>query len=370
MSLREKLGWIYFMLPYLDPVDNKFGLISSIILGFSSYKIKLKNGDMLRISSSQIYNLYCLLGALCFATSYSVKSGNKIEICQDLKNTFTVALDNLSYEDNNMLELLFWGSRFGANFVTDNNIELENFRDKTFKIVEVNNKKIIETKSGVKFYLDSISTYNTIVETFINNLHLINSKINWKDKIVIDVGAEFGDTPLYFASMEAKVYAFEPLKAHFDGMLQNLSLNPELSKKIIPINAAFGKDEILNLSHEDNKNSSPGASFVYNTRKGDVVVTKVEGYSLERVMKEFEIDHVDLLKMDCKGCEYFLTPEGLKNVNSVKIEHLSKDPNKLENLLIILDKANFEWTLYRQNLQARRSNKITGYIYGKKKQST
>lgn len=368
MSLRERLGWIYFMLPYLDPVANRFGLISSIILGFSSYKIKLKNGDVLRMKYSQIYNLYCLLGALCFATSYSVKSGNKVEICQDMENKFTVSLENLSYEDNNMLELLFWGSRFGANFIT-NKEDIKNFRDKTFKIIEENSKKIIETKNGVKFYLDSISTCNTIVETFVNNLHVINSDIDWKDKVVIDVGAEFGDTPLYFASMGAKVYAFEPLKVHFDGMMRNLTLNPKLSERIIPINAAIGKDEVLNFSYEDSKHSSPGASFVYNTRKGDVIVTKIDGYSLETAMKKFGINHVDLLKMDCKGCEYFLTVEGLKNVDSVKIEHLSKGSNKLENLLDVLDKAGFESILYRQNLQARRSNRITGYVYGKKRQT-
>lgn len=368
MSLKERLGWIYYIIPYLLPVENKFVMISSILLGFSNYTIKLKNGEKIKLKYSQIYNIYCLLGALCFATSYSVKPGNKIEICQDMKNKFTVSLEDLSYEDNNMLELLFWGSRFGANFIT-NEENVKNFRDKTFKIIEENNKKIIETKNGIKFYLDSIATSNTIVETFVNNLHAINSDIDWENKVVIDVGAEFGDTPLYFASMGARVYAFEPLKTHFDGMIRNLSLNPRLSERIIPINAAIGKDEVLNFRYEDSKHSSPGASFVYNTRKGDVVVTKINGYSLETAMKKFGINHVDLLKMDCKGCEHFLTVEGLKNVDSVKIEHLSKDAYKLENLLDVLEKAGFEWILYRQNLQSRRSNRITGYVYGKKRQT-
>ena len=49
------------------------------------------------LEKSKIYNLYCLLGALSFATSYSVKSENKIEICQDLKNKFLIltGLENL-----------------------------------------------------------------------------------------------------------------------------------------------------------------------------------------------------------------------------------------------------------------------------------
>ena len=84
-------------------------------------------------------------------------------------------------------------------------------------------------------------------ETFVTDLHHINSKIDWKDKVVIDVGPEYGDTPLYFASMGAKVYAFEAQKSHYEGMLENLSLNPELSKQIIPTNAAIGKDGFLDF---------------------------------------------------------------------------------------------------------------------------
>ena len=41
------------------------------------------------------------------------------------------------------------------------------------------------------------------------------------------------------------MYSFEPIKAHNDAMIQNISLNPDLSKNIIAVNAAMGKDETL-----------------------------------------------------------------------------------------------------------------------------
>ena len=60
------------------------------------------------------------------------------------------------------------------------------------------------------------------LKVHIREIHSINPKINWNDKIVVDVGAECGDTPLYFANMGAKVFAFEPLKKHFEFFLKEL----------------------------------------------------------------------------------------------------------------------------------------------------
>ena len=364
MSFKEQLGWIYFILPYISPVQNKFGLLFSILSGRSKYKIRLQNGDVITLEKSKIYNLYCLLGALCFATSYAVKSENKIEICHDLKNKFLISLNNLSYEDNNLLEFLFWGSRFGVNLVKENH-NSENFRDKTFRIMQDADKKIIETFDGVKFYLDSISAY-TIIETFVNTLHLINSKIDWNGKVVVDVGPEFGDTPLYFANLGAKVYAFEALKEHYDGMVRNVHLNPKLSKQIVAINAAIGRDETLDFAVQNTESiSKPGASFVYHDKEG-TTTRKIKGYSLENAIKEFDIPHIDLLKMDCKGCEFSLSIDSLKNVDMIKIECLAKGSNKIDNILRMLEQAGFSCIVYRQNLQSRRSNRMGGYVYGVK----
>ena len=102
---------------------------------------------------------------------------------------------------------MYYGNKYGANFIT-NDIFKNSIREQTFKISSSNNRKIITTSNGINFFLDSIHPGNTIFETFIKKIHLINSKINWNDKIVVDVGAECGDTPLYFASMGAKSICF------------------------------------------------------------------------------------------------------------------------------------------------------------------
>ncbi len=350
------------MSPYIMKiVKNKFSLVLCIILG-QDINVKFKNGDTLNVKSSQYYHLLCVLGALTYATRFSINSKNSIEIQNDLMNRFVIQFDPLSTEDGNLLELLYWGPKYGANFIS-NNEDIANFRDKTFKIYTNDNERIIENREGIKFFLRYIQTNNTITETFIRSLHHVNSKINFKDKIVIDVGAECGDTPLYFASKGARVYAFEPIKEHFEAMEKNLSLNKELSELIIPVNAAVGKDELLTFYRDNSVDIGTSASFVYNKHGPDARKSQVQGVSLNTILKNYKIDKVDLLKMDCKGCEFFLSDNALTHVDRIKIEYVARGKYKIENLLKQLKDSGFKCTMYRDS-DSKNSSNIAGYLYG------
>ena len=123
MSLRTNLGLVYFLLPYISPVKNKIGLILSIMLNFSTYRLKLKNNFTLNFKSSEFELLLNILGILTLATSYSIKSKDEIEFSFDTKNKFSIIVRNISYIDRNMIELFFHGMKYGANFVTDKKSE-------------------------------------------------------------------------------------------------------------------------------------------------------------------------------------------------------------------------------------------------------
>ena len=366
-KLRHSKNRVFSVLPYLFLIKNKYQFLISLILRSSRYKVVLKDGTTLNFRSSQFNILLNLLGIICFSTSYSKKTEDLIEITFDMQNKFIIPLKNTTKEDQNLLELLFHATKFGANLITESGVNLKDFRDKTFRIIEKDNKKIIETSEGIRFFVDSINTGNTIVETFVNKIHLINSHDDWNDKIVIDVGAECGDTPLYYASLGAKVFAIEPIKEHFDAMIRNLSLNPDLSKNITPINAAIGKDEILKFHQSTKSEISGGASFVYDLLDENQKIVKVKGYSLESLLKKYEISEVDLLKMDCKGCEFFLNEKVLEKVKRIKIEYVAMDSShKLKDLLNTLEKMKFKYMIYRIDPFNHTSNKIIGHIYAKK----
>lgn len=362
MAIKNQLYWIALMAPYIEKiVKNKYLVILGIIFG-RDVNVKFLNGDILKVKSSQYYHLLCLLGALTYAVSFSINSKNIIEIKNDLMNKFLINFDPLSVEDGNLLELLYWGPKYGANFISED-VGIENFRDKTFRIFTKDDQKIVENSEGIKFFLRYIQTNNTITETFIRNLHHINSKINFKDKIVIDVGSECGDTPLYFASKGATVYAFEPIKEHFEALSKNLSLNEKLSKSIIPINAAIGKDELLTFYRDNSRDIGTSASFVYNKHGPDARTSKIQGMSLTTVFKKYNITHVDLLKTDCKGCEFFLNDNELKQIDRIKIEYVARGKYKIENLLKQLQNSGFNCTMYRDS-DSKNSSNIAGYLYG------
>ena len=371
MKLLERFGLVYLIIPHIFVIKNKIGLILSILFG-QKYKIKL-NDISLEFSPSQFSLMQSLLGILTYATSYSIKPEKKLEFSFDTKNQFTISLENLSeeklnLEDVNLTYLFFESTRSGANFISKEKWDSRNFRDKTFNLIEKNDRKIIETSKGVRFYIDSIHPGNTIDEAFVRDIHLTSSKIDWHEKTVIDVGAEMGDTPLYYASMGAKVYAFEPMPEHFEAMLQNISLNPKLEKLISPINAAVGKDG--KLKFYQNKFGKVGqTSFLINKHGEDFKEIFVEGYSFESVFSKFNINHVDLLKLDCKGCECFLNEKTLDNVDRVKIEFEKVFSSlKLENFLNMLETAGFECLIYRISpYSPRLSNKDSCHIYGIKK---
>ena len=368
MFLKEKIGLVYFLAPFLPIVKNKSALILSIIFNRKNYTIKLKNGFMKKFKASQYFTMLSFVGVLKYASSFNVDNNGKLELIFDMKNKFVISLNNLTYEDENLFELLYLGTRYGGYFIPDKKIKLNNFGDKVFKIYVEDGKRIIETLDGVKFFIDSIHPGNSIVETFIKNIHMIDSTYDWNKKIIIDVGAECGDTPLYFARKGAKVYAFEPVKTHFDAMMRNLRLNPTISDNITPINAAIGKDEMLTFFESTKPGGGAGASFVYNNQGKDFKTTQVKGYKLITALKEFGISHVDFLKMDCKGCQFFLTPEDLEIVDRIKIEYAIND-NKfnLEQLLETLRISNFDYKIYRTNEKNPRSNKFGANIYAFKR---
>ena len=370
MTFKENLGLVYFVLPFISVVENKVSLICSILFGKSEYKIKIKN-TIIKIPRTKFDALRDLLACLTYSISYSLDSSGNLEISLDENNRFRITLKELSFEDANLLELLHHGSRHCANFLND--FSFTDIRKQTYRIISENDKKIIITSNGVRFFLDSIHPGNTIIETFVREIHSINPKIDWNNKIVVDVGAECGDTPLYFASMGAKVFAFEPLKKHFEFFKKNMSLNPTLSEKIVPINAAIGKDEQLKFYVSgDDESGTLGASFVSNNQDKNSKIELVDGYKLETARKKFGIKHIDLLKMDCKECEFYLTDEDIKDIDRIKLEYAifssvyGNERFKLDDLLDLLKRNGFKCSIFRNGDTNRLSNRIAGNIYATK----
>ena len=110
-------------------------------------------------------------------------------------------------------------------------------------------------------------------------------RIDVNDKVVVDIGAGYGETSIYFLKRGAKhVVAVEPCPEVYREMLVNLKLNG-VEDKVNPVNAAL---------------SSARGSVSIECPSGKSTVGTI---TLGDLIARFSL-HGGVLKMDCEGCEY------------------------------------------------------------------
>jgi hypothetical protein len=87
-----------------------------------------------------------------------------------------------------------------------------------------------------------------LAETWLHEIYYLGFNLtNW---FVLDIGAFVGDTALYYAKRGAFVVAVEPLPNNYETMMKNLSLNPDLKPRIVPINVAVaGEDGFIDVKY-------------------------------------------------------------------------------------------------------------------------
>lgn len=181
-----------------------------------------------------------------------------------------------------------------------------------------------------------------------------------ENETVIDIGANIGDSSIYFALNNAKkVIALEPYPYSYNIALKNIK-NNDLQDKIILLNAGYGQDGTIKVDY-DFKNTA-GSNLRSFTDGMDIKIL-----SLKTLLSDYQIDKA-VLKMDCEGCEYNLLKEDndtLKKFKRIQIEYhygYEKLKDKLED-------AGFTVTYTKPvkafDRDATEHNMHIGYIYAK-----
>ena len=204
--------------------------------------------------------------------------------------------------------------------------------------------RIITTPTGIRFHLPSIDGL-VLAETYLYDIHFCGTDL--RGKTVVDVGANVGDTALYFAERGAEVLAYEPDPTNFKWLLANLDLNPSLRSRIHPFPFAVGTDGEVEFH-----TGLGGGSGMYETAGS---VRRVKSVSLETVLEGRERLH--LLKADCKGAEYELARQpALSRFDHLAIEYywIAPDlPPGEEPLTVLLPRVRAHgfgrWRVFKQN---------------------
>ena len=117
--------------------------------------------------------------------------------------------------------------------------------------------------------------------------------------VVIDGGACWGDTALYFANLigeNGKVYSFEFVPDNIDIMHRNLALNPLLASRVEIVPMALSDTSGEKLSYSAN---GPGTRIT----NGPQDMSFAETVTIDDFVERQSIDRVNFIKMDIEGAE-------------------------------------------------------------------
>lgn len=187
-----------------------------------------------------------------------------------------------------------------------------------------------------------------------------------KGREVVDIGANLGDTAIYFALKEAKhVYAFEPYPYSFDYAIGNIKLNGLQDRVTILNEGCGGESRMVSV---DREYQNTAQSSLTDSGKGQ----KVQVSSLGDIIRRFGIAHPAILKVDCEGCEYDVilkaSDSDLGKFEQIQIEY----HYGYLNLKNRLEKAGFKVknTMPRasRNPDRESRNMFLGMIYAHKTQ--
>ena len=184
-------------------------------------------------------------------------------------------------------------------------------------------------KYGMCFRFDTIKdlAYDSYVlrENFFDGQY---DFLDVKGKVVLDIGANIGDTALLFACKGAKkVIAYEPYLYQYKRAKENIQLN-NMQDKIILKREAIGKEHKKVLLFDGYTN---GSQTLLETAAG----IETKQITLSEVIRQYR---PEIIKSDCEGSEYdiFLnTPlKELKRLKQISIDYHRQGSNALYKCLV------------------------------------
>lgn len=166
-------------------------------------------------------------------------------------------------------------------------------------------------RRNISWYLDLKEGIDLAIYIFggfeLNTRRFYKKKLT-SGSVIIDIGANMGAHTLPLAQIAGsigKVIALEPTQFAFGKLQKNLALNPLLSSQVIPLQimlvaeSSINPDKVLYSSWPVD-----GSNDVHSTLRGRLMeTTGCEAKTLDQVIDELPVSHVDFIKLDVDGHE-------------------------------------------------------------------
>lgn len=153
----------------------------------------------------------------------------------------------------------------------------------------------------LKLYLTSLGVLiDFIIKQYVYGQEGVEIKVVEND-VVIDAGACWGDTALFFAHETGpggKVYSFEFIPSNLEILKKNLDLNPHLKPRIEIIPHPLWSESEINLYYN---NFGPASRVSMQKFEGSEGSAKT--FTIDKLVQTKKLEKVDFIKMDIEGAE-------------------------------------------------------------------
>lgn len=146
-------------------------------------------------------------------------------------------------------------------------------------------------------------------------------KINPNVKTIVDIGGHIGSFSRRAKNMfpAAMLYSFEPFEENYEMLQRNTK---DLGGVCIE-NCAIGGSRYASefkICANHGTNNSGGTQIVWSDNKEDGSIPQI---SLSEVFDKYNLDTIDILKLDCEGSEYDIIPEAYKSGLLDKVRYMA-----------------------------------------------
>ena len=221
--------------------------------------------------------------------------------------------------------------------------------NKTFDFDNDVDIRINDEKIKIHGVDDDPSAWFTLYEIFLQKVYQ-DVDVRESD-VVVDVGGHYGFFDLYCLDKNVShVYTFEPSSKTFDILCKNLKNRNNVTKINMALSDKSEEKELIQLG------SSAVHSFYesYNTHetnevnKGLKKIEKVKTIDFNSFIKNYNIERIDVFKIDCEGSEWDFLPTISDDFLKYKIRKIAMEVHDFhENNIVEVRKKRSEELIER-----------------------